>query len=936
MAERRQVSIFVNGKEVANQIKSITAARKELLAIINKEIIGSEKYNAAVGELKKLDGIIDNHKKNIRGVETAWDSVTKGARQFFTLSNLAGVAAMAGITVGAQEAVQAVSRIVEETKTLRREISQTTGAVGDDLDTLTIGVKALGETFQTDQRDVLLATNVLVKEFGESYATALDEIGRGFLEGANVSGDFLDNIREYSTQFRAAGFSAKEFIDISIRAQQEGIFSDKGLDVIKEFGLRIREQTSATTDALDAAFGKEFTDKIFKGINDGSISTAKALQLVSKEMQNTEVPANRLQTVIADVFGGPGEDAGLRFIQLLGDVQTATDTTTGVTNQYVEAQRELLEANQELAFSENELTKQLEDTSDALTVFWTNLKSGAINVLVDVLKFFEQFSATLSGLRAAISEFSLFDIAKLANPLQLIAELRAGGKEIGKAYREAYLEELKATEIQKETAKAFRLEKEEADEQVRIIEEQQKKVAAAREKTRKEAEAQAEKELQALLSRSEKLKQAVEKLAEQDRTAALEESERRLEIIRQRYQKEIEESIALEQSKNKQVAEAATAQRIELERLQSEALEAERAKISQEETDNLIARLTEENEARLEHEEALRQERADILAEIKDFTDETFRTDAELELERLTEQGNRLLELAASQGEDVTLLKEAIEKRRADIDKKAKAEELKREEDLLKQKAAIQDATLGLLSDLSAGISAVAGQNESLQKAVFLFNKGIAAADVIINLQREIATINATYAAAPPVAIALSTIARVRAGISLATIAATAVQSVSQRKRGGYATVRGEDDGQTYRAQMIGQPSTGLLDYPHPVLTSSGTLANEQGREYYISHSDLRNPKVLRHVEAIENIRTYRQRQTGGFAPAPATQAAPANNLQPTADNPQTAAMLDLNIQLLRELLRRGVHVQLDDNTLIAMQKRMGELVRASGGRVLE
>lgn len=945
MAARRQVSIFINGKEVANQIKAITNEKKKLVRELALMQIGSEEYNKQVAEIQKLDAIINKHKGDIKGVESAWESVQKGAKQFFSFSNLAGVAAMGGLTIGAQEAVQAVADIVDETKTLRREISTTTGANGEDLDEITVKVKALGRTFDQDQREVLLSANALVKEFGGSYQAALDEIGRGFLQGANNSGEFLDNLREYSPQFKAAGFSAKEFVDIAIRAQQEGIFSDKGLDVIKEFGLRIREQTTAAGDALDAAFGKEFTDRIFKGINDGSLSTAKALQLVAKEMQNTEIPANRLQTVIADVFGAPGEDAGLRFIRLLGDVQTETDAAAGATNSYVEAQRELLAANEDLAFSENQLTKQLEDTSDALSVFWTNLKAGAINVLVDVLQYFERFSATLSGVKAALGEFSIGDIfSGLTNPLQFVAELRANGKNVAKAYREAFLEGLDKIETQKEVAKTFRLQEEEAERQAQVIAEQQKKAAAARDKTRKEEEREAERELKALQSRSEKLKEVTEKFAEERRLTVLEEGERRLEVIRQRYEKEIAEAISLEQSKNEAISIAATEQRIELEQLQAEAIAEERDKIAAEETERLLQRLTEENEAVLELEQKQREERNDILSQIKEFTDEATISDAEIELERLMEHGQRLLDLAQSQGLDTVAIKEAIEKKKAEIDIKAKEDEYKRELEAYEKKAAIQDAVIGLAKDLATGLSSVAGDNEKLQKALFLFGKAIAAAEVIINLQREIAVINATYAATPPLAATLTNLARIRAGIGLATIAATSIIGVVQKKKGGYATVRGQDDGQTYQALLIGQPDTGLLDYPHPVLTASGTLANEatttqgsRGREYYVSHTDLQNPKVLRHVEAIENIRTDRQRITGGFSPAPANERSVSTNEQPpTTNEQQMTAMLDLNIQLLQELLRRGVHLQLDDNTLIAMQRRMTELVKASGGRVVQ
>ena len=71
--------------------------------------------------------------------------------------------------------------------------------------------------------------------------------------------------------------SAEQFIAVSIAAANSGIYSDKGLDAVKEFGLRIREQTKATGDALRKALGSEFTDKLFSDLNRGAISTVDAL-----------------------------------------------------------------------------------------------------------------------------------------------------------------------------------------------------------------------------------------------------------------------------------------------------------------------------------------------------------------------------------------------------------------------------------------------------------------------------------------------------------------------------------------------------------------------------------------------------------------------------------------------------------------------------------
>jgi hypothetical protein len=489
-ASEQQARLSVNeGKS----IKTLQGEYRQLLAIVNNLEPTHKDFNAQVELLHKKKAKIDEIKASFKGVKEeveAADNATKGMGG--SLSNVGdyvtgglitgGITAVADLAVqGAQE----IAQMVEETAALRREINQLTGATGEALDEQTVKVLALSETFQKEEKDTLLAMNTLTKEFNVTFEEASDRMQTGFLAGADVSGEFLDNIKEYSVQFAAAGFSADEFIAISTRASKEGIFSDKGLDVVKEFGLRIREQTTASRDALIGAFGPEFTGRLFKGLNDGSVTTVDALKLVARQMDENQVPAKQLQTVIADVFGGAGEDAGLRYIQSLKDIEGTTVNLVDVTSEYVKQQIALQTANEALATSQNELTKQLTDTGNSLSVFWANVKSGAINVLVDVLQFFEQFSATWKGITAGIEqvftnavnrvksfvvdvEISFAQVRKL-NPFgetsaQIDREIAAlrGRKEtlaaesvsVGKAYRTAFLAGLDEVELRKRVAAA--------------------------------------------------------------------------------------------------------------------------------------------------------------------------------------------------------------------------------------------------------------------------------------------------------------------------------------------------------------------------------------------------------------------------------------------------------------------------------------------------
>lgn len=50
--------------------------------------------------------------------------------------------------------------------------------------------------------------------------------------------------KEYPAYFKEAGISASQFIAIIAETSKQGIYSDKGLDAIKEGNLRIREMTN--------------------------------------------------------------------------------------------------------------------------------------------------------------------------------------------------------------------------------------------------------------------------------------------------------------------------------------------------------------------------------------------------------------------------------------------------------------------------------------------------------------------------------------------------------------------------------------------------------------------------------------------------------------------------------------------------------------------
>ena len=227
-----------------------------------------------------------------------------------------------------------------------RLTQQFTGKSGDDLKAFRNEVQAVADSFGADFRETLIATNALSKQFGISANEALQLVKDGFLSGADANGEFLDTLKEYPAYFKEAGISADQFVAIVAQTNKMGIFSDKGVDAIKEANLRLREMTTATAEALDG-IGIS-SEQVQKDLQTGTKTTFDVMQDVSAKLAKLPDNAATVGAAIADIFGGPGEDAGLQYLRTLKDISTNMDEIKGKAGVLAQLQEEQLQSQIEL------------------------------------------------------------------------------------------------------------------------------------------------------------------------------------------------------------------------------------------------------------------------------------------------------------------------------------------------------------------------------------------------------------------------------------------------------------------------------------------------------------------------------------------------------------------------------------------------------------
>lgn len=262
-----------------------------------------------------------------------------------------------------------------------RLTQQFTGLTGNEMKSVRNEVLAVSDTFGLDFTETMQSANTMSKAFGISVSESLKIMQDGLVSGANANGEFLDTIKEYPRYFKEAGLSAEEMVAISTQATKEGIFSDKGVDTIKEGNLRLREMTTATAAALD---GIGISSKqVQKDLQDGSKTTFQVMQEVANKLKELPQSSAAVGSAIANIFGGPGEDAGLAYIEMLGDVELNMDKVKAKSGDIAKAQEDELNATKEL---QNAMASLFDYTGGGFETMKAQLSTIAKKSLTAVIK----------------------------------------------------------------------------------------------------------------------------------------------------------------------------------------------------------------------------------------------------------------------------------------------------------------------------------------------------------------------------------------------------------------------------------------------------------------------------------------------------------------------------------------------------------------------
>lgn len=201
----------------------------------------------------------------------------------------------------------------------------------DEIQEATEAALALQDTFEYGVEESTRAAAAIKKNFGGSAKEAFSLIAAGAQNGLDYSGELIDTINEYSSQFSKLGFTADGMFQLLQSGADSTAWNlDKVGDAIKEFSIRAIDGSDTTVQAFrDLGYNADAMMETFAG---GGEDANKAFFDVINTLMDMDDQVKRDALGVA-LFGTMWEDLGAEAMQAMADASTAAYDTQGALEQ---------------------------------------------------------------------------------------------------------------------------------------------------------------------------------------------------------------------------------------------------------------------------------------------------------------------------------------------------------------------------------------------------------------------------------------------------------------------------------------------------------------------------------------------------------------------------------------------------------------------------
>ena len=297
---------------------------------------------------------------------------------------------------------ESLGSCIDDLATLQQNIKQTSTLTNEEKESLLEQIATLKTLFGAESNEITRTiNNMLNNGIISNVQEGLDIITRGFQTGANVGGDMLDILYEYSPQFKKLGLNGSEALNYIEKGLDAGAYNaDKMADALKELSIRSIDGSKTTIQAFQS-IGLN-SDEMAKKFTQGGETAKGALKETLLALTNIQDPIKQDLAGVS-LFGTQWEDSSKQAILAMANVEGGLSNVEGATkkageemNSTMQAQftkslrevkQELLPLGVEVLSLAKDFLPALTDGIKSVTSIFSNMTDGQKKAVVEMLAF---------------------------------------------------------------------------------------------------------------------------------------------------------------------------------------------------------------------------------------------------------------------------------------------------------------------------------------------------------------------------------------------------------------------------------------------------------------------------------------------------------------------------------------------------------------------
>lgn len=429
---KRGVYLYIDGKEINNDITSIQAEIRQLTKDIKDMQIGSEEYTQTVRKIRTLRGILKEHKDTIRQVTDETKKSTISFGRFVDGFNRFGgfiasmVASLTGLILGLRSLRDEKNKLESSQASLKA----LTGLDDDSISWLTQQAQVLSTTMTKEGLRVKAAADEILDAYmlvgsakpellsdKEALAAVTEEAMRMQAAAGDITlAQAVDALTLSLNQYGAEADQAARFTNVLAAGSKEGAANIASQTAaIRNSGVAAASanvsfeetvaliQTLAYSGIKDEVAGTALK-KFFLVLQTGADDVNPKIVGLSKALENLKAK-NMGAADIKDMFGEEGYNAASVILQNIDMVNRYTEAVTGTLVAQEQAAINSATAEAKLAQVRNEMKlagiELIEKKNPAIMVS-TNAMTYVIKILPGLIDWFNKWGTAVMVISAEI------------------------------------------------------------------------------------------------------------------------------------------------------------------------------------------------------------------------------------------------------------------------------------------------------------------------------------------------------------------------------------------------------------------------------------------------------------------------------------------------------------------------------------------------------